>query len=181
VLFFRDRYEKDETFRARVEQSVRRILRLKRRICPGWSLATCTASPDGAGGVGRSRNTVTQIAQSAVTLLYPPSEELASGCHTRPLRRERGDLCRRPPGQRVRPPVCPSIRSIPMPCAIRCCACMGRGGPGKSTQAGSTPLPLSSFSPSWRGCTPALTWLRSSRTPTGSCLRPSVTVQRGRV
>jgi beta-N-acetylhexosaminidase len=77
VLFFRDRYEKDETFRARVEQSVRRILRLKRRICPDWSLSACTAAPEGLAAIGRSRNTVTQIAQGAVTLLYPPSEELA--------------------------------------------------------------------------------------------------------
>ncbi len=77
VLFFRDRYEADENFRARVDQSVRRILRLKRRICPDWSAAGCTASADGLAAIGRSRNAVTQIAQSAITLLYPPSEELA--------------------------------------------------------------------------------------------------------
>ena len=77
ALFFQDRYEADESFRARVDQSVRRILRLKRRICPDWSLASCTGSADGLAAIGRSRNTVTQIAQSAITLLYPPSEELA--------------------------------------------------------------------------------------------------------
>jgi beta-N-acetylhexosaminidase len=77
VLFFRDRYDADESFRARVDQSVRRILKLKRRICPDWSVANCTASADELAAIGRARNTVTQIAQSAITLLYPPSEELA--------------------------------------------------------------------------------------------------------
>jgi len=56
---------------------VRRILRLKRRICPDWSVASCTGSVDGLAAIGRSRNAVTQIAQSAITLLYPPSEELS--------------------------------------------------------------------------------------------------------
>ena len=77
VLFFRDRYEADESFRARVDQSVRRILRLKRRICPDWSVANCTGSADGLASIGRSGTTVTQIAQGAITLLYPPTEELA--------------------------------------------------------------------------------------------------------
>ena len=77
VLFFRDRYEADENFRARVDQSVRRILRLKRGICFDWSAASCTSSGDLLAAIGRSRNSVTQIAQSAITLLYPPSQELA--------------------------------------------------------------------------------------------------------
>ncbi|MBN1139763.1 MAG: hypothetical protein JXM73_24540 [Anaerolineae bacterium] len=77
VLFFRDRYEVDENFRARVDQSVRRILSLKRRICPDWSVANCTGGAGGLAAVGRSRSAVAQIAQGAITLLYPPSEELA--------------------------------------------------------------------------------------------------------
>jgi len=77
VLFFRGRYEADESFRARVDQSVRRILRLKRRICPDWSAANCTGNAGGLASIGRSGTTVTQIAQSAITLLYPPTEELA--------------------------------------------------------------------------------------------------------
>jgi beta-N-acetylhexosaminidase len=77
ILFFRDRYEADDSFRARVDQSVRRILRLKRRICPDFSLEGCTASAEGLQVVGSSRGTVTQMAQQAVTLLYPTIDELA--------------------------------------------------------------------------------------------------------
>jgi beta-N-acetylhexosaminidase len=77
IFFFRDRYEADESFRARVDESVRRILRIKHRICPDFTLEGCTSTPDMLQLVGDSRGTVTQIAQQAVTLLYPSSNELA--------------------------------------------------------------------------------------------------------
>jgi len=76
ILFFQERYEADEAFRSRVDQSVRRVLALKRRVAPEWTLAGCTSNPDHLGTVGRSRGAVAQIAQNAVTLLYPPAEEL---------------------------------------------------------------------------------------------------------
>jgi beta-N-acetylhexosaminidase len=77
ILFFRDRYEADDSFRARVDQSVRRILRLKHRLCPDFSLKACTSSSEALEGVGNGRGTVAQIAQRAVTLLYPLADELA--------------------------------------------------------------------------------------------------------
>jgi beta-N-acetylhexosaminidase len=77
VLFFRERYEADEAFRARVDQSVRRVLLLKRRVAPAWTLTGSVSGPDQLAGVGRSRGAAAQIAQNAMTLLYPPAEELA--------------------------------------------------------------------------------------------------------
>jgi beta-N-acetylhexosaminidase len=77
LLFFQARYRADETFRARVDQSVRRILTLKRRICSDFSLTACTGSEDVLGEVGQSGGTVAQIAQEAVTLLHPSSDELS--------------------------------------------------------------------------------------------------------
>ncbi len=76
VLFFQARYDEDETFRARVDQSVRRILTLKRRICREFTLEGCTGSLDGDSETGAANGTVAQIAQNAVTLLYPATEEL---------------------------------------------------------------------------------------------------------
>ena len=80
VLFFRERYEADDNFRARVDRSVRRMLRLKHRICPDFTLDGCTsgvAALETVGAGGGSRRTITQIAQEAVTLLYPTGDELA--------------------------------------------------------------------------------------------------------
>jgi beta-N-acetylhexosaminidase len=77
ILFFRARYETDDNFRLRVDESVRRILRLKRRVCPDFSQVACTKDEAGLAGVGVSRGAVAQIAQEAVTLLYPSLNELS--------------------------------------------------------------------------------------------------------
>ncbi len=42
---------------------------------------------------------------------------------------------------------------------------MGQDQPGKSILIASTPLPLSNYSPFWKGWTPALTWLPLLKTP----------------
>lgn len=77
LLFFQARYQVDETFRARVDQSVRRILTLKRRICSDLTLTACTGSEVAASEVGQSGGAVAQIAQEAVTLLHPSVDELS--------------------------------------------------------------------------------------------------------
>lgn len=77
VLFFRARYEADEAFRVRVDQSVRRILTLKRRLCQEFTLDGCIPSEGEATIVGASNGTVAQIAQESVTLLYPEASELS--------------------------------------------------------------------------------------------------------
>ena len=81
VEFFRTRYEADAGFRARVDQSVRRILRLKHRICPDFSLeaavGAASATEDALNRVGRGQAEVARMAQDALTLLYPSAGELA--------------------------------------------------------------------------------------------------------
>jgi beta-N-acetylhexosaminidase len=76
ILFFQNRYNTDENFRVRVDQSVRRILRLKRHICQDFTLEGCAGDATKLDEVGRSRGMVVQIAQEAATLLYPASDEL---------------------------------------------------------------------------------------------------------
>jgi beta-N-acetylhexosaminidase len=76
ILFFQARYEEDDTFRSRVDQSVRRILTLKHRICKEFSLDGCTGSTEAVSELDAANGTVAQIAQNAVTLLYPAANEL---------------------------------------------------------------------------------------------------------
>jgi beta-N-acetylhexosaminidase len=103
ILFFQSRYELDNNFRARVDLSVRRVLSLKRGLCQatapaeeedgaeapsaGFSLEACIAGEMLPGRVGTGGSTVAQIAQQAVTLLYPRVDELPLGL-TRPPRRD---------------------------------------------------------------------------------------------
>ena len=77
VLFFRSRYESDAGFRARVDQSVRRILQLKKRLYPEFGLEASLADEGDLKGVGGSQETTAGIAQQAATLLYPAADELA--------------------------------------------------------------------------------------------------------
>jgi beta-N-acetylhexosaminidase len=77
VLFFRSRYEIDDSFRARVDESVRRILTMKGRICTDFSLEGCTGSEQALADVGDGQAAVAQMAQDTITLLYPSREELA--------------------------------------------------------------------------------------------------------
>ncbi len=76
IGFFRARYEDDDNFRSRVDESVRRILRLKRRICPDFGLEACTGDAAALSDVGTSRAIESQVAQQSVTLLYPTSGEM---------------------------------------------------------------------------------------------------------
>lgn len=89
ILFFQSRYDEDETFRARVDQSVRRILTLKRRICTDFSLDSCMGSTEAASQVGAANGPVAQIAQSAVTLLYPATDEIVVRLPRPPRQEER--------------------------------------------------------------------------------------------
>lgn len=77
IRFFQARYEASDNFRTRVDESVRRILRLKRRTCSEFTIAACAGSPDRLDTVGSSQGTVAQLAQEAMTLLYPSAGELS--------------------------------------------------------------------------------------------------------
>jgi len=75
ILFFQQRYDAEEAFRAQVDQAVRRILRLKRRICPEFALQDCIGRPEDLREVGGARSVVSALARKAVTLLYPGASE----------------------------------------------------------------------------------------------------------
>jgi beta-N-acetylhexosaminidase len=77
ILFFQSRYAADDNFRSRVDQSVRRILQMKRRLYPVFSLEECTSDEAALGEIGVSGSTIAQVAKQAVTLLYPSTDELA--------------------------------------------------------------------------------------------------------
>jgi beta-N-acetylhexosaminidase len=81
---FADRYRKDSTFRARVDDAALRVLRRKATLHPDWTIEAVAAQPERARqrvGRAESRDSVAQIAGRAVTVLrrggYPsPGERL---------------------------------------------------------------------------------------------------------
>ena len=78
IQFFRDKYLSDPNFQTRVDEALRRILGLKHRLYPDFSLDTVQVNVDNlAEVVGQGREDVFQVAQEAITLIYPGPEELS--------------------------------------------------------------------------------------------------------
>jgi beta-N-acetylhexosaminidase len=78
IQFFRDKYRSDLNFQARVDGALRRILSLKHRLYPDFSLEAVQVDVENlAEAVGQGREDVFQVAQGAITLIYPGPEELA--------------------------------------------------------------------------------------------------------
>jgi beta-N-acetylhexosaminidase len=72
IAFFRDEYEASPTFAARVDEAVTRILRLKLRLYPEFTLEAVQVHPAAALQVCGLGTEVTEgIANQALTLLYP--------------------------------------------------------------------------------------------------------------
>lgn len=77
ILYFREEYLLDPAFKARVDESVRRILGLKLKLYPDFSLSSVQIDPALAvDRVGRSQGEVYSMARQAITLIYPRPEEL---------------------------------------------------------------------------------------------------------
>ncbi len=85
ITFFRERYETDASFQQQVDEAVARILRLKLSLYGGaFSLESVSPELDAAGATLQSgAETVSAIARDAVTLLSPPSPDLAPAPPTR--------------------------------------------------------------------------------------------------
>jgi beta-N-acetylhexosaminidase len=87
--FFEEQYTTDPTFAGRVDDAVRRILGLKLRLYED-DFTTATPRPDPTESdipllrAPENENAVQQMAQSAATLLYPSSTEIA-GVLAQPL------------------------------------------------------------------------------------------------
>ncbi|HSJ55863.1 MAG TPA: hypothetical protein VLC95_01690, partial [Anaerolineae bacterium] len=72
VTFFQDEYRRDPAFAARVDEAVRRILAVKLRLYPEFTLEAVNVHPDAALQVCGLGGEVTQrIAAQALALLYP--------------------------------------------------------------------------------------------------------------
>jgi len=76
ILYFREKYMSDTSFQARVDEALRRILVLKHRLYPDFSLEAVQVDVERVSeAVGKGE--VLQIAREAITLIHPGPEELA--------------------------------------------------------------------------------------------------------
>jgi beta-N-acetylhexosaminidase len=76
IEFFREQYATDLGFQASVDNAVRRILTLKHRLYPEFSLAATMPDPERIEQVlGQGSLEVVRMAQEAVTLLAPESTD----------------------------------------------------------------------------------------------------------
>ena len=78
MRFFQEKYGSDADFQNRVDQSVRRILRVKLRLYGSLDAAAVTVDPNEAlTTTGKGRADVLDVAKDAITLIYPAPAELA--------------------------------------------------------------------------------------------------------
>jgi beta-N-acetylhexosaminidase len=86
ILFFRDKYSSDPAFQARVDESVARILQHKLAIVDDFTLEESQVSLDQVPEMVAQRGSVVaQVAQEAVTLVYPSLDELSGRLPSPPL------------------------------------------------------------------------------------------------
>ena len=78
VQFFTEGYRSDPVFAARVDESLRRILRHKLSLYGEDPIFETVVSPDASlAAVGQQSSILFDVARNAVTLIAPPSEQLA--------------------------------------------------------------------------------------------------------
>ena len=86
IGYFRQKYAEDPAFRARVDASVARILRLKLKLYPGLAWAETQRPPAGlSSALNQGNDLVTAVARDAITLIYPGATELADRLPSAPL------------------------------------------------------------------------------------------------
>jgi beta-N-acetylhexosaminidase len=86
ILFFRDKYDSDPAFQTRVDESVARILQHKLAIYEDFTLEGSQVSLDQVSEMVAPRGAaVAQVAQEAVTLVYPSLDELSGRLPSPPL------------------------------------------------------------------------------------------------
>jgi beta-N-acetylhexosaminidase len=79
IQFFRERYVSDQTFAARVEASLARILTLKLKLYQGqFTMDNISIDPEATAVITPSNEIVQSIAKDAVTLLSPSVHDLPS-------------------------------------------------------------------------------------------------------
>ncbi len=85
VLFFREKYSDDPAFRAKVDESCRRILKAKLRLYPNLSLQEVLTNPVSLNVVGSSTENLFPLALRSLTLVYPEHKELTERVPSPPL------------------------------------------------------------------------------------------------
>ena len=76
ATFFQKKYEEDQGFAQRVDQSVTRILQLKRKLAPNPSPNALVVDGEVAlAASGKGQDIVQNIARESLTLLYPTPED----------------------------------------------------------------------------------------------------------
>ncbi len=87
LLFFQDKYRSDSTFRARVDASVERIIRMKLNVYGGsWQPETPQRDVGALVDVIGQGGSVTEaVARAGLTLIYPGKDELADRIPSAPL------------------------------------------------------------------------------------------------
>jgi beta-N-acetylhexosaminidase len=76
LAYFTQKYREDAAFAQRVDESVRRILTLKFRLYPSFSLTTILPNANQLNELGQSSSVTFSVARKAATLLSPTQAEL---------------------------------------------------------------------------------------------------------
>lgn len=80
IAFFREKYQSDDTFQARIDEALSRILRLKMKLYPSFQPSQVQVDPAAVAGLvaqPKAKSQVAAIAQSAVAVVAPSLQELA--------------------------------------------------------------------------------------------------------
>lgn len=91
IRFFREKYESDDTFQARVDQALVRILHLKTRLYPSFDLQLVAVDPVAVNDLvaqPEAKSQIAKIAQGAVAVVAPSLQELADRLPTAPRSEE---------------------------------------------------------------------------------------------
>lgn len=76
--FFVQKYQEDQVFASRVDESVRRILSLKLKLFPEFQVEKIVGTSESLETLGTSEQVAFNVAQEAVTLIHPESSYLRS-------------------------------------------------------------------------------------------------------
>ena len=146
INFFRQKYEEDPAFRARVDQSLARIIKLKLKLYPQFSWPETQHTADNLGEtLNQESDLVTQIARTANTLIFPGATEIADRLPSPPLADERVLIFTdsRPLGDC---PTCQTVPAIPVDALEQITLRLYGHGPAASDQVSPELLDSASFS-----------------------------------
>jgi beta-N-acetylhexosaminidase len=113
ILFFREKYVNDPTFRARVDESCRRILSIKLRLYPHFSTEEVLTPPVSLEAVGSFAEKLLTLAARSITLVYPDRNELGSRMPSPPLSKDQ--ILIFSDNRIIKDcPDCPEVQSLPV-------------------------------------------------------------------